>query len=196
MSLARSRCGGGVFEHVNAGHHDDQDEEMHGEDEEGELDQLQRLLAGEKHRDKADDGVERQYVAPPQQQIMGEADQRQPAAADDMARAAIAAGQLRTIHQQQHRRAEQQGKQPAHLAVDQHEGQEPRGAVCQCLTAPGVGIEIGGFGHGEGNDVHQQYAHHREAARHIHGAVAIFGHCIAGHVLCFPSSVNANRAIK
>jgi hypothetical protein len=106
---------------------------------------------------------------------MGGADHQQPEAANEIAVDAIAACHLRPVHQQQHRCTEQQREQPAHLAIDEDEGEQPCQPVRHRLSAPGIGVEIGAFRHRKGDDVHEQYAHHGETADQIYRRNAILG---------------------
>ena len=133
-----------------------------------ELDKEQRGKAGQCVKDK--------NIAAPYQEEMHQPEQQEPAEPPRLQGDAGAARPC-PLKEQVHARPEQQGEQPAHLAVDKDELDDPHpvGAVVMPRQER-VGVHIGLEGLPEGDDVRRQYAHHGQAADEIEAANAV-GRC-------------------
>ena len=174
---------------IEAGDEAGDQQEMQQEEQEGGLDQRQRLALGEEQGDQADQRIEHQYVAPPEQQIVSDADREEPAGAHQLGAGAIAPRHFLPIDQQQHRGAEQHGEQTAHLAIDQDQAGGPECDVPARQRTGGRRVGIGALRQGEGGDVHPEDAHDRAAAQNVHGGDAgggRHGQRVLGNMGCSP----------
>ena len=147
-------------------------QELQQEEQEGTLDQRKRFEMHEQQREQADQRIDPQNVAPPEQQEMRGPDDEQPTRPDHLRAATVAARHFLPVDQQQHRRAEQQREQAAHLAIDQDQADRPETNIATRKRPDRGRVEISGLGQGEGVDVHPHYAHHRATAQHVHGGDA------------------------
>ena len=118
-------------------------------------------------RDRADQRVVREDVAPPQQVQMCDAEHEQPRHAAQVDGRRVFAIRLGPVDDQQHRRAEQEREQPAHLAVDDDEGRGPGDQVGRARRAHRGGGHVGEFGEAERGDVRGEDAHDGDASNEV-----------------------------
>jgi hypothetical protein len=118
----------------------------------------------EEEEEQAGHRIEGEDVAEPDKIEMDQAEDQQPEHAGIMdLRRAFPRGP-RLLDHQQSAGAEQEGEQAAHLAVDEDEAEQPGAEIGLAFEPVGGRVHIGLEGHREGDDVHRQYAHHRDAA--------------------------------
>ncbi len=75
------------------------------------------------------------------------------------------------VDHEQRARPEQHRKHAAHLRIDEDEVEEPGRNIGAAGRPAGGGVRIGRKGQGEGDDIHRQYAHHRNAANGVEAFV-------------------------
>ena len=76
------------------------------------------------------------------------------------------------VYEEDHPRAEQQGKQPHELLIDEYLADDAHGPVEPRLRAARAQVEIGRTPELEVNGVHQQYAQHRHPAYQVQAGYA------------------------
>ncbi|OJU15360.1 MAG: hypothetical protein BGN95_12825 [Sphingomonas sp. 66-10] len=117
--------------------------------------------------ERAAEGIERQYVAGPDQISVDEADREQARGARIMDPRGAFAARQRAFGDEHRRGAEQHREQPAHLAVGEDEDDRPAPPVRAFRAAGEMRVDIGISGQRERNDVEQQDAHHRHPAYRV-----------------------------
>ena len=158
------RCG---FGRGHSGAHPPGHRHVGGEQDQPGRDEEAHRRFAEHEQDHAHRRVEGEDVAEPDQVIMEQPEDQQPAHAPEMDDLGRELGRLGALDHQQCAGAEQQGEQTPHLPVDQDEIRRPDPEIRAARAAIDRRVEIGAKGHGEGDHVDREDAHHRDAAKQV-----------------------------
>ncbi len=114
--------------------------------------------------DHPDQGVADEDVAEPDQIEMDQSEKEQPEHPSIVNQVRGISLGLGPLDHEQHARPEQEGEEAAHLAVDQDEADHPGRHVGVADRTQRDRVHVGLEGQGEADDIHRQYAHHRDSA--------------------------------
>src|SRR3546814_7968795 len=166
-----------MFQAKHPAGHRCQNDELQQETKHRRLDEIHRFPAYEQEQDETSNGIQAQYVAPPDEEIVTQAQQEKPGESATQRRNR-STERLVSFVDQQCACAKKYREKAAHLAIDCDEVKRPHRVVYRCFSTPQTWIDIGHAWHGKGDDVHQQYAHNRKAAHGIKRKEArASGHC-------------------